>query len=188
MRKLNTAILASAILLNACDSADDSIAATETAAAPIKVYAVGESASADGMEFAITAVEERSQIGPVGVGPKAASGETFVVVRYTIKNIGSKPIDSWNFPTFELLDGDRVALAKDTEATILDGALNSDGQSSSDLNPKVTAKQTAVWKVEKASFDKATWRLKVSFDSAVANAIAWPAKAEGEAPIMFGLT
>nr|WP_272916547.1 DUF4352 domain-containing protein [Tsuneonella aeria] len=187
MRNLHTAILASAILLTGCDSADDTIAPTETAAAPDKIYKLGETASAGGLEFAITKVEERSQIGPVGIGPKAGSGEVFVVVRYTIKNIGKEPIDRWDFPKVELINGEEVTLAKDTEATALEGALKSDSHGTGDLNPKVTATETSVWKVEKASFDRDTWQLKASFDSAVAAAVTWPMEPNVEAPILFSL-
>lgn len=153
----------------------------------LPVVAFGQSTQAEGFEFEVTDFAERNQIGLEGFGPAASPEETFVVIRYRLKNVAKEPVDGWDFPSVDLVDASGQAYSKHNEASALEGALSEDITGRGDLNPNVSAKLVTVWKVDKATFDADTWRLMVSFDSAIADVIAWPLEADGPTPILFAL-
>jgi hypothetical protein len=139
----------------------------------------------------VLSVKQQSQIGEPGLGPKAEPGETFVVVRYTIKNTDTKPLDTANRPELALRDGGGQTYSEDATAGVLAAALNNDIQDANgDLNPKVTAKATAIWKIDKASFDKKTWRVVATlggFGAKLDKAASWPMNPDAEQPLTFAL-
>lgn len=171
------------------DTKDKSVAATAIKEAPPITY--GTSGAASDMEVTVNSVEQKELIGPKGFGDEAAPGETFVVVRYTVKNLSKKPLMRPDFPGVELIDGSDQGYAEDRQAAVLEAALNDDLQSSGDLNPNVSAKLTSVWKVDRTSFDPAVWRLKVSFDEGFSakldKAAKWPLDSDGAPPLLFKL-
>ncbi len=187
--------LAIAAALAACGSSssiegtEENTAATEKA--PLQRVALGKPGKAAGLELTVKSVSLTNQIGTKGFGPAAGAGETFVVVRYNIKNVGTKPIEGSDLPVVELLDSKDTVFAEDTDAAILAAALDNSLQTSNTANPNVTVKLVAVWKVDKAAFDKATWRLKVSFDRTLSamfdKAVAWPMDAQSTPPLTFEL-
>ena len=186
--------LALATIVAACDggtdaSLDDAIAqeASTKGVQDLPVVPLEKSAEAEGFEVTVNAVEQRSQIGIEGLGPAAGAGETFIVVRYSLKNLGKKPVSSWDFPTVDLMDSSSQVYAGDSEASALESALSEDITGSSDLNPNITAKLVSVWKIHKASFDESTWRMKISFGSAIADAITWPLDSNSPPPLIFAL-
>lgn len=194
---VNLKLLAAALALvaqGACRN-NDAAAVTENAVvepASRPPVSFGKPGEAPGVTITVNSVKRQRLIGPEGVGAEAADGETFVVVRYTLKNTGTKPLDTLARPTISLIDADGQSYAEDTQATALAGALN-DGMPSGTLNPKVSAKETAVWKLDKAAFDKAKWHLRATFDDSVSatidKAIAWPreTKAGTVPPVLFSL-
>lgn len=152
-----------AVLLSACGGAptgstNESDAAS--AAATATPIAVGQTGKAEGVDFTVTAVATPNRIGPQGVGAKAEAGETFVVVSYTIKNTSGQALEMMNRPTVALVDPQGQNYAPDEMAAGLSAVMMDDASGMpSDLNPNVSAKTKTVWKVDKAAFDKATWRL-----------------------------
>lgn len=149
----------------------------------------GKVISAGGFEVGLTSIKKKAQIGAEGIGPRAGAGETFVVARYTVGNVGSEPVDSVDFPKFELIDGDGQVYAEDGQATMLESMLG-DAHTGA-LNPGVSARLISVWKVRTSSFDPTAWRLKVSFDqglSAMAKKAArWPLETKFPAPVLLAL-
>lgn len=153
----------------------------------VPVVEFGETAQAEGLEFELIDVAEKSQIGMEGLGPAASPEETFVAIRYRVKNLSKEPMNRWDFPSVDLVDATGQAYAMDNEASALEGALSDDVTGRGDLNPNVAARLVAVWKVDKATFKEDEWRVMVSFDSAIADAIAWPLDADSPTPILFAL-
>jgi hypothetical protein len=103
------------------------------------------------------------------VGPKAEASETFVVVSYTLKNTSGKALPFLERPGLSLVDGKGQTYAPDDIAGIMAaGMMNDPSGMSADLNPNVSAKTKAVWKLDKAAFDRATWRLNVATDPQLA--------------------
>ncbi|HEV7314898.1 DUF4352 domain-containing protein [Sphingopyxis sp.] len=192
--QLNRAALAFLLTLGlaACGGGDDT-ASNAVAETPterdLPTVAIGKSAKGNDLEITIKSVETQSKVGVYGMGPTLSPDETFVVVRYTIKNVGSAPVDRGNQPDIKLIDGNSQEYAEDGEAEMLEAIKNNDDTGT--LNPNVTYKKTAVWRLGKASFDKATWRVKVPLDTttdATIEKIArWPLDSKAPAPLMFAL-
>ena len=138
----------------------------EVATAPAPPIALGQTGGKDGVELTITDVTTPTQVGTSGGGQKAAPGETFVVVIYTMKNVGSRPLAYMDRPGLTLLDASGNSYAVDDVASIT-ASFMKEGLSgeASDLNPNVSAKALEVWKVDKAAFDKATWKVRLDTSS-----------------------
>ena len=156
--------VALAFLLTACGSETPSAPSQPTeATAETPPVALGQTASSDGVEIAITDVDQTKQLGPSGVGLTAEPSETFVVVSYTLKNTSDKALPFLERPGLALVDETGRTYAPDDIAAAM-SAISMDDPTglSSDLNPNVSAKTKAAWKLDEASFDRATWRLVVS--------------------------
>jgi hypothetical protein len=157
--------LAFATMLSACDGsgpAGNTVATVAPSEASLKLGAVGK---ANGLEVAVIGVETRGQLGMAAAGMKASPAETFVVVRYTLKNTGEAPMGFMDRPGISLIDAKGQTYAIDmTAATMASNGLEELNGMTADLNPNVTAKNVGVWKVDKAAFDKATWKLVLASD------------------------
>lgn len=190
-------IIVASVFLSACGSNSTSAASSDEpgavpgANAEASMIPLGKPGAGKDVVVTVLSVKQKSQIGEPRLGPKAEPGETFVVVRYTIKNTDTKPLDTANRPELALLDGGGQTYSEDTTAGVLAAALNNDIQDATgDLNPNVTAKSTAVWKIDKASFDKKTWRIVGTFGGLGAKldkAASWPMNPDAEQPLTFAL-
>lgn len=167
MRKLHTAILASAILLTGCGPTSEGATseATSEPAPETKIYAVGESVKAGEFEFTLRSVEERAKASDNPFADPAGPGEVFVVAKLAIKNTGSKPADTSDAPEVQLLDPNGTAYSEDTMNSSL--ASTDEGLDvQSEINPGVTYRSAVAWKVAKGAFDPTTWKIVVSADPA----------------------
>lgn len=168
MKKHTLGVACAAVLLLAACGGGGSTASNETATAaeaPASATPVGQAGKAEGLDFIVTAVATPNSIGPAGVGVKAAAGETFVVVDYTMKNTAAKPLPLMERPGISLIDGAGQSYEPDMAATMMAaGTMDDFTGMASDLNPNISAKSKAVWKLDKAAFDKGTWRVTVAAD------------------------
>lgn len=169
MTKLTYPIIVLSALLSACDSGSSSSDSSTNAAAPSAPAAVSlpvdQTGKADGLDFTVTDVATPNQVGPAGVGLKAETGETFVVVSYTIKNTSGKALPLMERPGLSLIDANGQSYAPDDMAGVMSATTMSDPSGmAADLNPNVSAKSKAAWKIDKAAFDKAAWKLVVNSD------------------------
>lgn len=136
-----------------------------TAASPTAPIALKTMGKTDALQVTVTDVSTPKQIGPAGVGPKAEKGETFVVVGYTIKNTSTKPLTLMERPSLTLVDPAGQGYTEDAMGTPMAAGMMADASGmAADLNPNVSAKTKAAWKVDAAAFDRATWRLVVAAD------------------------
>ncbi len=134
--------------------------------------AVGEPGKAGAVQFTVTAVSTTGQIGPAPVGAKAEPGETFVVVSYTIKNVGSATLPFVDRPGVTLVDVKGQSYEPDMSSSMMAAGMMSDTSGmASDLNPNVSAKTKVAWKVDKAAFDKASWTAVTGTDPALTFAL-----------------
>lgn len=189
--KLRAALtLALAISTVACDEPTRSNSTAEAARAANPV-ALGKTGHGKVVDLTLTSVTTPRRLGTPGIGPRTQDGETFVVVRYKVKNTGTEPLSSSDRPSLTLIDGDGESYAEDSQAGLLAAALNDDLQDSSgDLNPNVSARDTAVWKVDKSSFDRSTWRVRASLGGLSASfdkAARWPLPPLEEPTLVFAL-
>ena len=165
--------VALAFLLTACGSETATAPGQPTeATAETPPVALGQTASSDGVQIVITDVDQTKQLGPAGVGLTAEPSETFVVVSYTIKNTSDEALSFMQRPGLSLIDQTGRTYAPDDMAAAM-SAVSMDDPSgmASDLNPNVSAKTKAAWKLDEASFDPATWRLVVSSSPAITLAL-----------------
>ena len=160
--------LSLAFVLSACGESSQQTAGTDAAAAAqiaTPPTAKGKTGKAENVDFTITSVDQPSQVGMAGMGPKAEAGETFVVVSYTLKNTGTGALPLMERPSLSLIDPSGTSYSPDDSATLMAAGMMDDPSGmASDLNPNVSAKSKAAWKVDKAAFDRATWTLAVAAD------------------------
>ncbi len=122
--------------------------------------AIGKTATASGVEFTLVSVSHRDRI---GASHRTAPGETFVVVRYDVKNLTNEPMARVERPEVTLRDREGRSYSDEGAAglTLTEGGLD---DAINDTNPNMTAHVTSVWKVDKASFDPASWTLLLGTD------------------------
>ena len=161
MRTIKLAFSALALLpLSACGT-------SEPTAPAAPALAVGQTGKANGIEIAVTSVKATNQVADPPAVALAGPDETYVVVKYTIKNTGSMPLELLNRPAIDLLDAKGQVYAKDDIATGVTGAVLDAQGMVNDINPGLTVKTAAVWKVAKQGFDPATWKVVVRTDPAL---------------------
>lgn len=165
MKFITFTTFALAAFLAACGGGTMTTNDTKTETTTATAIAFKQAGRADGIAFTVTAVDTPKHIGPAGVGPKAEAGETFVVISYTIKNTGSKQLSFMERPGLSLVDGKGQTYAPDDTANLMAAAMMTDSSGmSADLNPNVSAKTKAAWKLDAAAFDRKVWRLVVGAD------------------------
>lgn len=174
MTKHTCIAIAVASLLSACGggSTASTIANSTEVAALTPTTKLGVPGKAGGIDFTLTDVATPNQLGMSGMGPKAEPGETFVVVSYTLKNTSGKPLPWTERPGLTLVDAKGQSYPADDVASTMAASLMDDSSGmTADLNPNVSAKTKSAWKVEKAAFDRGTWKLSVASDPALTFAL-----------------
>ena len=161
MRTIQIALSALALMpLSACGTSE-----TTVPAAP--ALAIGQTGKANGIEVALTSVKSTNQVADPPAVALAGPDETYVVVTYTIKNTLSTPLELLNRPAIDLQDANGQVFAKDDIATGVTGAVLDAQGMVNDINPGLTVKTAAVWKVAKQGFDPSTWKVVVRADPAL---------------------
>lgn len=129
---------------------------------------VGDTFRTEKFEITITSAGERSSVGSEFFVQQPSTGATFVAVQATIKNISSRPINSFSMPDIHLMAPDGIRFDPDIGASSSFATeLDLDEKVFSDLNPGITVRSGNVFEVAKDQFDKTTWRLFVDADESV---------------------
>lgn len=160
-----------ALVLVSATGGCDSGTSAPSVSADIKPTAVGQTGKAEGVEITVTAAKTRGQIGPAGAGLTAGPEETFVVVNYTIKNTSATPLVYFDRPMLTLQDGNGQTYAPDIAASGIGTIMTDPTGGVSDLNPGVSAKTDAVWKIARSGYDAKTWKVVVATDPAIVFAL-----------------
>ena len=167
-----TVALAFATALGACDAGAPTANGNITASATNQaVLPLKKPAKADGVTVTVDHVEQSAQAGPGGVAGKAGQGETFVIAYYSLKNTGSEPLSVMSLPSFSLIDRTGTSYARDEIASTTLSAVTDASGLSGDINPNVTVRSVAAWKVDRKAFDRATWRVVASTEPQLAFAL-----------------
>lgn len=152
-----------ALLLAGCGSPADGAGSGGTQAAAAQPAAIGEVIRVGDVEYTIKSVE---QVQSVGDNPylrrTASDGGTFVVVTFTVKNAGTRPVEFYDQATMHLVDANGVEYSSDPDATsAYQMGSNIDVVSFADINPGISVNDADVYQVSAEAFDLATWSVQI---------------------------
>jgi hypothetical protein len=147
--------LASTLVLAACGGSP--------AAPPSPPAAIGQAVTSGDAQVMITKVTTRGSVGIQYAMEKASDGAVLVVVEYTIKNNGAKPLSAFLMPRVTLADPQGVEYEADIAKTGSYAMENDDlnAKVMSDLNPGISTRGAEVFEVAAAQYDPATWVIRV---------------------------
>lgn len=161
------ATLAIVSILGGCDAGPSA----PSVSTDVKPIGIGQTGKAGGIEVTVTAAKTTGQIGPAEAGLTAGPEEIYVVVNYTIKNTSTAPLVLFDRPALSLQDGNGQTYAPDAIASGVGTMMTDPTGIASDLNPGVSAKTDAVWKIAKSGYDAKTWKVVVATDPVLAFAL-----------------
>lgn len=167
-RITSAAVAAAALLATACERQSQTTeqveAQAEQAPAEIEALDIGATAERGPIGFTLKSVETKKAVRDPDWSPPAGPGETFVVARYEIKNLGNEPLDTFELPEVTLVDGSGVEYDSDLEASSSDG----DSNGWDDVNPGIVFKGTRSFKVVEERYDPGVWQIVIKTDPAIA--------------------
>lgn len=121
---------------------------------------IGEGIKIGSLEVTITNVDVSSFVGNEFMHLHASEGAEYIMVRYTIKNIGASPVSSFSMPTIHLMDANGVSYDKDIHASVaFQMEIGTDQKILSDLNPGITTNGACVFEISTQSFDISKWHI-----------------------------
>lgn len=145
MRKfISGTALAGLLILAACGEAE---VAQNDSAPPMAI------AVADGLEFTIKSVKTVEEVSRNQTFT-AAPGETFVVVRYTVKNVSDQVIKARDTSKLILRDEKGRRQERDNSLSVW-----TTDETEADLNPDLSGPRTDIWRVASATYNPSTWLL-----------------------------
>ena len=137
------------------------------AAEPVEVksYTVGTPFIVDDIEINVARVIKLASIaGNILWSDKTPSkGGVYIAIKWSLSNVGNKPVSSYSLPhTVQLVSSDGATYDQDISATVqLAGEWNIDSKVISNLNPKITVEEVAVFEISKELIEQGGWMIKV---------------------------
>ena len=123
-----------------------------------KIYNIGDTISNDTYEITISNVEQAQKVGSQYLNSEPAEGGTYVCVDFSYKNISNEPINSWNFPSLKIVDGNGVEYSSDISASSYYATEKDPNRKVlSDLNPGITVTDNDVFEISKESYNQGEW-------------------------------
>ncbi len=133
--------------------------------AEVKTYSVGTPFTIEDIEINVSRVNKLNTIpGNIWWSDKAPSkGGVFVAVQWSLRNVGKNPVSSYSLPnSMRLVSSDGVTYDSDVGATTqLAGEWNIDTKILSNLNPRITIEEVAVFEVSKELLEQSGWMFKI---------------------------
>lgn len=129
-----------------------------------RAAAIGQPTAIGDAVITIVSVETTDAVGSQYVRERASQGATYVVVNYTLRNNGNRPLSIFEAPDMDLVDGAGVRYDEDAGATsayIVANDEEIDANALSNLNPGVTTRDADVYEIATDRFNRATWQLAV---------------------------
>jgi len=189
------------VSLSACNNSSDNSptqavqsaspsATTQTAAttpppppAPQEFY-VGDTLENGQLQVTLTAVKTGTTFNTPFEIKTASEGGQYVVVIVKEKNVGSKPINSFDMPRINLIDSNGNKYSEDIDASGAAATVFGDNSKIlSDLNPGIATTSVKAFEVGKDAFNADAWHLKVgdAFVYRLVSQTKPPAQAAAEA-------
>lgn len=126
------------------------------------IYAIGDAIATDKYEITITEVEEKDTVGNAYMNSTASEGGVYVSVNIKLKNISDKPLNSFEFPTIRLIDGNDTKYSSDISATSYYAVeKDPDHKVLSDLNPGITVTDVKVFEISSDSYSSGSWFVSI---------------------------
>lgn len=126
--------------------------------------AIGAAVAAGDIEYTITSVETAESVSnnPY-ISGRAAEGGVLVVVKYSVKNAGTKPMEFYDKAKMHLVDPAGIEYSSDSElTTTYQMQADLSDKMFADLNPGITTRGADVYEVAASAFDPATWQIKIA--------------------------
>lgn len=123
--------------------------------------AIGTPVKSREAEITVTKIEQRNQVGNDFLAEKASEGGTLIVVDFTVKNVGDRPLSFYS-PKIALIDASGMEYSSDiakSAAYATEG--DYDSKLFSDLNPGITTRGSTVFEVAADRYDPATWAITI---------------------------
>lgn len=132
-----------------------------TSPAPQEFY-VGDTLQSGELQVTLNAVKTGTTINSSFESKTASEGGQYVVAIVKVKNIGSKPIDSFDMPHIHLIDSNGNKYSADVDASSAAASVfGDDSKVLSDLNPGIATTSVEAFEVSKDAFNADAWHLKV---------------------------
>jgi len=144
---------------------DGTTASKAVEPAEVKSYTVGKPFIIEDIEINVIKVVKLTSIaGNILWSDKTPSkGGIFVAIKWSLRNAGNVPVNSFNLPSkLQLISGDGATYDQDISATMqLAGEWNIDSKVMSSLNPKISVEEVAVFEIAKELVEQGGWMIKV---------------------------
>ncbi|MEW9584507.1 DUF4352 domain-containing protein [Paraburkholderia sp. DGU8] len=132
-----------------------------TPPAPQEFY-VGDTLENGQLQVTLSAVKTGTTINSSFETKTASEGGQYVVVIVKEKNVGSKPINSFDMPRINLVDSNGNKYSSDIDASSAAASIFGDNSKIlSDLNPGIATTSVKAFEVGKDAFNADAWHLKV---------------------------
>jgi hypothetical protein len=135
----------------------------------------GDTVTTSQVELLVESVAAAPRVGGQFMSATAPEGSTYVVVRYTIKNISAKPLGMFDKPSVHLVDPAGVEYDEDLGGTAAYAtSTDLDEKVLSDLNPGIRTRGAAVFNVATDRFKPETWSVVIKADQRVVYRLTSP--------------
>lgn len=124
----------------------------------------GDRVARAGLEFELSQVALRKQLGNEWVGSRAAKGGVYLVIDWAYKNVSGKPMSAFSQPELVLISPDGTEYEEDVGATATHATeVDIDEKILSNLNPGITVQTAAVFEVAEELIAKDGWLAHIRF-------------------------
>ena len=131
----------------------------------VETYSVSTPFTTEDIEINVSKVVKLNTIsGNILWNDKIPSkGGVFVAIKWSLTNAGNNPVSSFVLPdTMQLVSSDGATYDPDLSATMrLAGEWNIDSKVLSNLNPKITVEEVAVFEISNELIEQSGWMIKV---------------------------
>jgi Domain of unknown function (DUF4352) len=133
----------------------------------VVLVSIGDVMRSENLEVVINSVETPKKVGGELFESKASEGGIYLAVRWSYKNISSKPISILDHPEIHLVAPDGTQYNEDLGATTAYASqFDVDEKILSDLNPGIKVNTATVFEVSQAMLgDQKGWTLAIGDDS-----------------------
>lgn len=146
-------------------SSSSQTTSTETKTKTETIYNIGDTIQNKKYEITVSNVSEAKKVGTQYLNSEPAEGGTYVCVDFSYKNISNGPMNSWDFPSIQLVDSNGTKYSNDISASSYYATEKDPNRKIlSDLNPGITVKDNDVYEISIDSYSQGEWFLLIDND------------------------